>query len=174
MDSQYLLLKDFHRIWHHEYLLSLWEQSKDLYESSFPKIINIGNWVGDDDRVRSVKVRKSDRGIHNHSLKYLYPLELGLTHSYQAGSPLDDTAEATVVCTDPHLDQVEPVGCSPASSKIDPSRLASKTRLLFSSNSHTNFRVLPVRDVPRTLSPSIVSDCYDIWVTPPSARTHPR
>ena len=58
--------------------------------------------------------------------------------------------------------------------KIDPSRSASKTRLLFSSNSHTNFRVLSVRDVTRTLSPSIVSDCYDIWVTSPSARAHPR
>ena len=58
--------------------------------------------------------------------------------------------------------------------KIDPSRLASSARLLFSSNSHSNFRVLPVRDVTRTLSPSIVSDCYDIWVTPPSARAHPR
>ena len=57
------------------------------------------------------------------------------------------------------------VRLAPASSKIDPSRSASKTRFLFSSNSHTNFRVLPVHDVTRTLSPSIVSDCYDIWVT---------
>ena len=46
--------------------------------------------------------------------------------------------------------------------KIDPSRLASSTRLLFSSNFHTNLRALPVRDVTRTLSPSIVSDYYDI------------
>ena len=68
----------------------------------------------------------------------------------------------------------KPAWPAPVSSKIDPSRLASKTRLLFSSNSHTNFRVLPVRDVTRTLSPSIISDCYDIWVTPPSARAHPR
>ena len=59
----------------------------------------------------------------------------------------------------PHRAQVR---LAPASSKIDPSRLVSKTRLIFSSNSHTNFRVLPVRDVTRTLSPSIVSDCYDI------------
>ena len=60
------------------------------------------------------------------------------------------------------------------SSKIDPSRLASSTRLFLSSNFHINLRALPVRDVTRTLSPSIVFDYYDIWVTPPSARARPR
>ena len=71
-----------------------------------------------------------------------------------------------------------PIGCMFASRlrapKIDPSRLASSTRLFLSSNSHTNLCALPVRDVTLTLSPSIVSDYYDIWVTPPSARAHPR
>ena len=45
---------------------------------------------------------------------------------------------------------------------------------LYFSNSHTNLRALPVRDVTRTLSPRFVSDYYDIWVTLPSARTRPR
>ena len=65
----------------------------------------------------------------------------------------------------PQLERPPPTAqtrLAPVSSRIDPSRLASKTRLSFSSNSHTNFRVLPVRDVTRTLSPSIVSDCYDV------------
>ena len=55
---------------------------------------------GDDDRVRFVKVKRSDGGVHNHSLKHLYSLELSLTHSHQAGSPLDDIAKTTVVSTD--------------------------------------------------------------------------
>ena len=66
---------------------------------------------GDDDRVRSVRVRKSDGGIHNHSPKHLYPLGLSLIHFHQAGNPLDGTAEAAVVATDRPLDQVESVGC---------------------------------------------------------------
>ena len=41
--------------------------------------------------------------------------------------------------------------------KIDPSRWRLVPNSFFSSNSHTNLRVLPVRDVTRTLSPSIVS-----------------
>ena len=58
--------------------------------------------------------------------------------------------------------------------KIDPSRLASNSQLCLSSNSHTNLRALPVGDVTRTLSLRFVSDYYDIWVTPPSARARLR
>ena len=58
--------------------------------------------------------------------------------------------------------------------KVDPSRLASSTRLFLSSNSHTNLRALPVRDVTRTLSPRFVSEYCDIWVIPPSARARQR
>ena len=47
------------------------------------------------------------------------------------------------------------------------------TRLISNSNcasdSHTNLRALPVREVTHTLSSRFVSDYYDIWVTPPSA-----
>ena len=119
--------------WHHEYLLSPREQSKDLYKSSFQNIIKVDDVVlvrnpvkprlywylgrvleflkGDDDCVRFVTVRRSDEGMPNHSLKHLYSLELSLTQFHQAGNPLGGTAEATVVSTDQHLDQVGPVGC---------------------------------------------------------------
>ena len=53
--------------------------------------------------------------------------------------------------------------------KVDPSRWRLVPNSL-SSNSHTNLCALPVRDVTRTLSPRFVSDYYDIWVTPLSAR----
>ena len=69
----------------------------------------------------------------------------------------------------PHRAQVR---LAPASSKIDPFRLASNSRLLFSSNSHTNFRMLPVRDITRTLSPvlsrSVVTSEWHVR----SVRTH--
>ena len=64
---------------------------------------------GDDDNVRSVKMRRPDGGIHNHSLKHLYPLELGLTHYHRAKGPLDEVAESDVVSSGCPLEQVEPV-----------------------------------------------------------------
>lgn len=66
---------------------------------------------GDDDHVRSVKLRRSDGGRHNHSLKQLYTLELSLTHSHQADNPLDKTDESAVTSVDEPLDLVDPISC---------------------------------------------------------------
>ena len=63
----------------------------------------------DNNNVRSVKLRRSGGGIHNHSLKYQYPLELGLTHFHQAEGPLDEVAESDVVSSGRPSEQVEPV-----------------------------------------------------------------
>ena len=38
---------------------------------------------GDDDKVRSAKVKRGDGSIQIHSSSLLYPLELPLTHSHQ-------------------------------------------------------------------------------------------
>ena len=38
---------------------------------------------GDDDKVRSAKVKRGDGSIQIHSISHLYPLELPLTHSHQ-------------------------------------------------------------------------------------------
>ena len=38
---------------------------------------------GDDDKVRSAKVKKGDGFIQIHSISHLFPLELPLTHSHQ-------------------------------------------------------------------------------------------
>ena len=42
---------------------------------------------GDDDLVRSAKIRKPDGKVQEHSIKHLYPLELSITHSHQAIIP---------------------------------------------------------------------------------------
>ena len=82
-----LYLKEFHDLWYKEYLR---EQSKDLFQVDYNNLIKVddvvvvknplksrpywsfvGWWVmevtpGDDDLVRSVKIRKPDRKVRRH------------------------------------------------------------------------------------------------------------
>ena len=97
------MLQRFHRFFYDVYLLSLWEQCKDLYEYDFENKMKVGDivliknsaktcpyWplgrvlnlnIGDDGNVRSVNLKKGDRSNHTHSIKHLYPMELSLTHN---------------------------------------------------------------------------------------------
>lgn len=98
------MLTRFHKLWYQDYLLSLREQCKDLHEVNFHNRINVDDvvlvknpaksrpfWllgrvleliVGDDKKIRSVKVKRGDGSVQVHSIKLLYPLELSLTHAH--------------------------------------------------------------------------------------------
>ena len=96
-----LYLKEFHNLWYKEYLLSLREQSKDLFQVDYNNVIQVGDvvvvknpiksrpyWVmevtpGDDDLVRSAKIKKPDRKVWEHSIKHLYSLMLSIPHSHK-------------------------------------------------------------------------------------------
>jgi hypothetical protein len=89
--------------WYEEYLLSLRETSRDLYNTKWDNLVNVNDVVliksptkdrpfwqmgvvtqlifGDDNRVRSVFVKTPGGQINNYPIKMLYPLELSLTHS---------------------------------------------------------------------------------------------
>ena len=95
----------FRTLWHDQYLLSLREQSKLLYQSSWTNRIKVGDVVliktpnktrpfwslgivlevfyGADHAIRSVKLKQTDRKIGVHSICHLYPMELSLTHQTQ-------------------------------------------------------------------------------------------
>ena len=45
---------------------------------------------GDDDNVRSERIRKGDGTCSVNSIKHLYPLELSITHSHQPLHSVDD------------------------------------------------------------------------------------
>ena len=83
--------------------MSLREQSKDLHEVNFNNRINVDDvlvknpaksrpfWllgrvleliVGDDKKIRTVKVKRGDGSVQVHSIKLLYPLERPLTHAH--------------------------------------------------------------------------------------------
>ena len=42
--------------------------------------------MGDDNKVRSVKVKRGNGSVQIHSIKLLYPLELSLTHAHRPGT----------------------------------------------------------------------------------------
>ena len=89
---------------------------------------------GDDNNVRSVKLRRSDGGIHTHSLKHLYPLELSLTHSHQAEGPLDKLVESDVVSSGRPSEQVEPVDSGHNLRPRRPMRSENDSEFLFYSS----------------------------------------
>ena len=102
----------FRELWYETYLLSLREQCKDLHEIDFINHIKVNDvvlvknpakprpyWLlgrvleliyGDDDKVRSAKVKRGDGSVQLHSISHLYPLELPLTHSHQPTAAIAD------------------------------------------------------------------------------------
>ena len=97
------LYDDFKNRWYSEYLPSLRETSRDMHQSEWTNRIKIGDvvlirdpsrvrifWslgiitkvhIGDDNKIRSVTLRKSDHSESHHSISNLYPMELSITHS---------------------------------------------------------------------------------------------
>ena len=102
------ILSKFHELWYQDYLLSLREQCRDLYEINFQNKIGVDDvvllknpaktrlfWLlgrvlelimDDDNKVRSMKVKRVDGYVQIQSIKLLYPLELSLTHAGHPGS----------------------------------------------------------------------------------------
>src|SRR5215470_16204452 len=103
--------------WYDEYLLSLREAHRDLYQVRWDDVIRVNDIVlisspakdraswpmgvvskllhGNDNKVRSAYIRTSSGAINLYPIKLLYPLELSLTHK------TTDTTTGQV--TDPHL-----------------------------------------------------------------------
>ena len=93
----------FRTSWYNDYLLSLREISRDLYQVPWKNLVKVGDIVlikapvkerpywqmgivtqlvyGDDNKVRSVYVRSPGGQTNLHAIKNLYPLELSLTHN---------------------------------------------------------------------------------------------
>ena len=101
---QYELYEEFKTLWKEDYLLSLRELSRKLYQSDFSNKIKVGDIVilkddrrprpfwhlvrvveiifGNDGLIRSCRViRKSNDTPTLHPINHLYPLELSLSHS---------------------------------------------------------------------------------------------
>ena len=77
---------------------------------------------GDDDLDRSAKIRKSDGKGHVHSIKHLYPLELSITHSYQAVTPPDENSVSDVL--------------APSRPKNKPEECTKKIKTLYGIDCH--------------------------------------
>ena len=97
------IFENFKKLWYNEYLLSLREHSRNLYQSSWENRIKVGDvvlikafnkprpyWLmgkvmelimGCDSKVRTVKVKQGNGAIEYHSISNLYPLEVSVTHA---------------------------------------------------------------------------------------------
>ena len=102
LDQQLIAFEEFRRLWYEQYLLSLREYSRNLYQSSWTNRIKCGDvvliklpnkprpfWllgkvievvVGYDNIIRSVKVKQSNGKVAHHSICNLFPMELSITH----------------------------------------------------------------------------------------------
>ena len=106
------MIEKFKDLWYHEYLLSLRESLKDIHQMEFNNKIKCDDVVlvkdptkshpfwclgrvvelfpGDDNNVRSARIRKGDGTCSVNSIKHLYPLELSITHSHHPLHSVDD------------------------------------------------------------------------------------
>ena len=104
IDKMNEILQNFKSLWYQNYLLSLREHSRNLYQQNWDDRIKIGDivlikapnkprpfWmlgkvleviIGYDGKVRTVKLKQGNGSIEHHSIKNLYPLELSVTHQY--------------------------------------------------------------------------------------------
>ena len=57
---------------------------------------------GDDDLVRSAKMRKPNGKMQEHSIKQLYPLVLSVTHSHQSVIPSGENLVSDVLAPSRH------------------------------------------------------------------------
>ena len=140
LDMHKELFSKFKDLWHNSYLLSLREHYKNLYEDCWENRIKVDDvvlvklpnkprpfWllgkvleviVGHDNKIRSVKVKRGDGVIANHSICHLYPLELTITHS---GTTVQDRG-------DDEADRPSSTGgpsCAPRETRV-PSRAAAR------------------------------------------------
>ncbi len=103
------ILDKFKKLWYNDYLLSLREHSRNLYQSSWENRIKVGDivlikainrprpyWMmgkvleilmGYDNKIRTVKVKQGNGALEYHAICNLYPLEVSVTHAGRDASP---------------------------------------------------------------------------------------
>ena len=103
MNIQDDIFEHFRQLWYTEYLTSLRQMDKNLYQTKFENKIKVGDvvlikipnrkrpyWplgrvtkaiIGHDGKIRSVELKKGNGSVDTHSISHLYPLELSLSHS---------------------------------------------------------------------------------------------
>ena len=113
LENRENLLQNFKDMWANEYLLGLRETCKDLHELDFDNkikchdVVMIKNsakprpfWLlgrvvelyhGEDNKIRSVKLKRGDGAVETHSIKHLFPLELSITHDHHPLNNIDDS-----------------------------------------------------------------------------------
>jgi hypothetical protein len=117
--------EEFRTRWYNEYLLSLREIGRDLYQTKWDNLVKVGDVIlirspvkerpfwqmgiitqllpGDDGKVRFVYVKTPGGQVNLYPIKHLYPLELSLTHHGPSQSSVISPTATTPSGTGDHL-----------------------------------------------------------------------
>ncbi|XP_068229586.1 uncharacterized protein [Palaemon carinicauda] len=118
VEIQEEIIENFKKLWYENYLLSLREHSRNLYQSKWENRIKVGDivqikainkprpfWMMDkvlglilgfDNNIRSVKLKQGNGATEYHSICNLYPEELSVTHAIRERPTRDNSMEIEV------------------------------------------------------------------------------
>lgn len=122
LEVQEEMYEEFRKLWYENYLTSLREHSRNLYQSHWSNRLKVGDvvliklpnkprpfwmlgrvlqiFIGFDNKIRSVKLKQGNGVISNHSICHLYPLELSITHNAKENLTEEESTEEDVVKID--------------------------------------------------------------------------
>ena len=132
LSKQETMFENFRRLWFENYLLSLREHDRRVYQSNWKNQVRVGEVVliktpnkarpfwnmgrileiicGFDNKIRSVKLKQSNGRIEYHSICNLYPLELSQNHVRPEN--IDDNDDNTND-VEPVVEPAQPTGTRP-------------------------------------------------------------
>ncbi|XP_076038610.1 uncharacterized protein LOC143023849 [Oratosquilla oratoria] len=135
------MFEEFRRLWYEDYLLSLRDHAKNLYQKEWSDKIKKGDvvlikhpnkprpfWlmgiileiiIGHDNKVRIVKVKQNNGEIAFHTIKNLYPMELNITLGSQ------NPSQPSEVDTGNDSNQTNPQAPSANNRDLKPKRKAA-------------------------------------------------
>ncbi|XP_068229591.1 uncharacterized protein [Palaemon carinicauda] len=118
VEIQEEIIENFKKLWFENYLLSLREHSRNLYQSKWENRIKVGDivlikainkpgpfWMmgkvlelisGFNNNIRSGKLKQGNGAIEYHSICNLYPEELSVTHAIRERPTRDNSMEIEV------------------------------------------------------------------------------
>ena len=149
LELQEEILENFKTLWYENYLLSLREHGRNVYQNKWENRIKVGDivlikapnksrpfWMmgrvlelvmGYDNKVRSVKLKQGNGLIAYHSISNLYPMEISVNQTQAGVKGVRESSEETILknsmSTDNNGESAQP---GPSNVSVRPKRKATE------------------------------------------------